>query len=169
MSGKSNPHKVRHFNRHYFELKKHWKNYLFQSLFATLTMLIVLIFMTLHNEVVAASIGSSAFVVFAMPRSVPARARNVIGGQIIGMATGAFGHYLCTALPYPDIIFYSVAVGLSIFIMVVVDMEHPPASGTALGVAITSFSWTVGLGVIISVVFLSLVRHFFRRYIRDLV
>jgi len=45
--------------------------------------------------------------------------------------------------------------------MVVVDTEHPPASGTALGVAITGFSLNAVIAVITSVIILSLVHRFF--------
>jgi len=53
--------------------------------------------------------------------------------------------------------------------MVVTDTEHPPASGTALGVAVTGFSWNVAVAVVTAVVVLSLVHHFFKSSIRDLV
>lgn len=161
------------FRQGYVQMREefftHWKHYVFQSMFATAVMIIVLIFMTLHNAVVAASVGSSAFVVFAMPNSIPARPRNVIGGQIIGMLCGLLGNFIAHCTPAPVILGYAVAVGLSIFIMVVVDAEHPAASGTALGVAITSFSWNVAAGVVTAVIILSLVRRFMRSYIYDLV
>ena len=151
------------------EFLQHWKHYVFQSLFFTFLMFIVLVFLTLENAVVAASVGSSAFVVFAMPNSVPAKPRNLIGGQIVGMACGALGSFLAVIMPGSSLLFYSVAVGLSIFIMVVTDTEHPPASGTALGVAISSFSWNVALGVITACIFLSVVHVAARKHIRDLV
>ncbi|MCK5147964.1 HPP family protein [bacterium] len=151
------------------EFLMHWKAYVFQSMFATIVMFLVLLFLTLQNAVVAASVGSSAFVVFAMPDSIPARARNVIGGQIIGMLCGLLGYVIANSTQAPEYLGYAIAVGLSIFIMVVVDMEHPPASGTALGIAITSTNWNISLGVIAAVVLLSLTKKIFRKYIRDLV
>ena len=63
---------------------------------------------------------------------------------------------------------YSLAVGLSIFIMVITDTEHPPASGTALGVAINGFSAKVLVALIASVIALSLIHHFFKGYLKDL-
>jgi CBS-domain-containing membrane protein len=59
---------------------------------------------------------------------------------------------------------YSVAVGLSFFTMVVTRTEHPPASGTALGVAIAGFSLGAAIAVVTSVVMLSLVHHFLGHY-----
>jgi len=63
---------------------------------------------------------------------------------------------------------YSLAVGTTIFTMVVIDVEHPPAAGTALGVAITGISLDVFIAVNMSIILLSLIRKFFKPYIRDL-
>lgn len=150
------------------ELRLYWKNYVFQSLFATLAIFIVLLTLSLQEAVIIASIGATTFIVFAMPKSITAKPRNVIGGHIVGLISGS----LCALIPHPlfihSIMVYSLAVGFSIFIMVITDTEHPPASGTALGVAIHGFSLGVTITVIISVVILSLIHHLFKRYLRDL-
>lgn len=107
--------------------------------------------------------------IFAMPKSVMARPQNVIGGNLVGLASGS----LCALIPKPvyevSLLVYAVAVGISIFIMVVIDTEHPPASGLALGMAISGFSWSVGIVVVTTIVVLSLVHHFFKSMIHDLV
>jgi len=145
-----------------------WKNYLFQSLLATVTTFIVLLFLSMEHAVVIASIGATAFIVFAMPRSIAAKPRNVIGGYLVGLLCGS----LSALIPQPSllhsIVAYSLAVGLSIFIMVVADVEHPPASGAALGVAITGPHLGVILAVITSAVILALAHHFLRPFLRDL-
>lgn len=150
------------------ELRLFWKHYVFQSLFATLTLFIVLLLLQLEHPVKIASIGSSAFIVFAMPRSITANPRNVIGGHLSGLICGS----LCALIPHTDTLYaalvYSLAVGLSIFTMVVVDTEHPPASGTALGFAITGFSMEAAIAVMASSVALSLVHRFFRMRLKDL-
>jgi len=150
------------------ELRLFWKHYVFQSLFATLTLFVVLLSLQLEHPVKIASIGSSAFIVFAMPRSITAKPRNVIGGHVVGLVCGS----LCAMIPHATLfhsaVVYSLAVGLSIFIMVVIDTEHPPASGTALGFAITGFSIEAAAAVIICAVLLSFVRRFFRDYLKDL-
>lgn len=55
------------------------------------------------------------------------------------------------------------------FIMVVIDTEHPPAAGTALGIAISGFSFNVIATLVLSALVLSLIHHFFRRNLKDLV
>jgi len=136
---------------------------------ATGAMTLVLFFLTLENAVVVASIGATSFIIFAMPNSITAKPRNVVGGQLTGLISGALCSILMGLLPLHPIFIYSVAVGISIFIMVVIDMEHPPAAGTALGVTMTGFSWSIVLAVLTSVGILALIHHFFKRHIRDLV
>lgn len=150
------------------ELRLFWKNYVFQSFFATLAMFIVLLFLNLQHVVIIASIGATTFIVFAMPNYITAKPRNVIGGHLVGLLSGS----LCALIPHQSFIYsilvYSLAVGLSIFLMVVIDTEHPPASGTALSIAITGFSLSTAIFVITSTVVLSLIHHFFKPYLKDL-
>jgi len=150
------------------EFRLFWKNYIFQSLLAALTTFIVLLLLSMEHAVIIASIGATAFIVFAMPTSITAKPGNVIGGHVVGLLCGS----LCALIPQPSplhsIIVYSLAVGLSFFIMVTVNVEHPPASGTALGVAITGFSWNATIAVITSAVVLSLAHHSLRPFLRDI-
>ncbi len=150
------------------EFRQHWKNYVLQSILATFAVFIVLYFLSLQHAVIIASIGATTFIIFAMPDSITAQPRNVIGGQVVGLFFG----FLFSLIPHSSllssIIVYSLAVGASIFTMVVIDMEHPPAAGTALGVAITGISMDVFFAVSISIVLLSVIHVLFKPYIRDL-
>ena len=145
-----------------------WKNYIYQSFYATIIIFIILLLLDSENAVVIASIGSSAFIIFTMPRNISARPRRLIGGHIVGLITGS----LCALIPHSStlasISVFALAVGISIFLMVALDFEHPPASGTALGVAMTCFSVSVMLAVITSSIVLSLAHHFARRFLKDL-
>ena len=150
------------------EFNKLWKNYLYQSFLATVVVLIVFLLLTAEHAVVIASIGATAFIVFTMPRNITAKPRRVIGGHLVGLFSGS----LCSLIPHSSIlaavIVYSVAVGISILLMVALDVEHPPASGTALGIAITGFSPSVMLAVLTSSIILSLAHHFLKRFLKDL-
>ncbi len=150
------------------EFKLYWKSYIFQSFLATLTTFLVLLALSVKHAVIVASIGSTAFIIFVTPEKKIARARNVIGGHLIGLITGS----LCALIPHllflHSIIIYSLAVGFSILIMVITDTKHPPASGTALGVAISAFSLDVIITVIVSTIILSLVHYFLRPFLKDL-
>jgi len=150
------------------EWRQFWRYYVLQSILATLSVFIVLYFLSLQNAVIIASIGATAFIVFAMPDNITAQARNVIGGQLVGLLYG----FLFSLIPQPaliySIIIYSLAVGATIFTMVVTDTEHPPAAGTALGVAMTGISLDVFIAVIISIILLSLIHRFFKSHMKDL-
>ncbi len=145
-----------------------WKQYIYQSLLAAIVVFIVLLILTINNAVVIASIGATAFIIFTMPRNVTARPRRVIGGHMVGLFSGS----LCALIPHSSTLssvsVYALAVGISICLMVALDFEHPPASGTALGVAITGFSPGVMLAVIISSLVLSTAHHFSKKFLKDL-
>jgi len=151
------------------ELRLFWKNYVFQSLLATLVIFIVLLSLSMRDDAaIIASIGATTFIVFTMPDYITAKPRNVIGGHLVGLACGSLGalvphHSLVTAASL-----CALAVGLSIFIMVVTDTEHAPAAGTALGVAIKGFSLNVTIAVLASAVILSLIRRLAKHRLKDL-
>lgn len=159
---------TRSATRRFNEFRRYWKNYVFQCLLATFVVFIVLLALSLRNAVIIASIGATAFIIFAMPDMVTAKPRNVIGGHITGLIVGS----LCFLIPHSSVFFaalsYSLAVGLSIFIMVVIDTEHPPAAATALGFAISGFSFNTATALVLSIAVLSFVHFFFKDRLRDL-
>lgn len=150
------------------EFRRHWKHYVLQSLLATVAIFIVIYFLSTQHAVIIASLGATTFIVFAMQDSVTAKTRNIIGGHIVGLFCG----FLCSIIPHPSVLYsaliYSLAVGLSMFIMVVTDTEHPPAAGTALGVAMTGITLPVLVVVLVSIVILSIIHHLLRPFLRDL-
>ncbi len=154
------------------EFKLHWKNYVIQSLCATFAVYLLILFLTLQDAIVVASIGATTFVVFAMPNSISAQPKNLIGGYLVGLGCGL----LCLLIPKPQFLDPSIAnsfiaasaIGLSIFVMVVTDTEHPAASGLALAVAMNGFSWRVVIAAIISALALSFIHVCFKRFLRDL-
>jgi CBS-domain-containing membrane protein len=151
------------------ELKLYWKNYVLQSLAASGSIFVVFLILTTEDAVIIASIGATAFIIFAMPESITAKPRNVIGGHITGIIVGTLSALIPHQQTLASVAVYSIAVGVSMFIMVVIDTEHPPAAGTALGIAISGFSLNVTAILILSTLALSLIHHFFRRHLKDLV
>jgi CBS-domain-containing membrane protein len=145
-----------------------WKSYVWQSCLAALTIFLVLFFLNLEHAVVIAAIGATAFIVFAMPDDVTAKSKNIIGGHLVGFFAGS----LCALIPQPSpwcsMMAYALVVGLSIFIMVVIDTEHPPAA-TALGLGIMGFSLNAAIAVVTSVVLLALAHHFLKPFLKNLV
>ena len=150
------------------EFRQHWKNYVFQSLLATLVLLLALWVMKTNQRVLVASLGATAFIVFALPNSLTARPRNVFGGHVIGLLCGVLANWLAVSDSPYVIIVYAAAVGITMFVMVVFDLEHPPAAGTALGIAILGAGEGAILSVLTGAALLALAHYLLRRWLRDL-
>jgi CBS-domain-containing membrane protein len=108
-------------------------------------------------------------IVFAMPQSETATARRLVGGHAIGLFCGTVAALLPHAAPCATPALYAAAVGASIFLMVVLDCEHPPAAGTALGIAITGCNLELAMTVLASVAVLSAFHSLLGRHLRNLV
>ena len=151
------------------EFKQHWRAYVFQSLLATAVIVPLLIYLNAVGMVITASVGATAFIVFAMPQSVVAQPRNVVGGQLTGLACGVLCAFVPQlAAPYDVIVPAAAAVGLSMFVMVVIDTEHPPAAGTALGLVTEGLKWDPVIAVVAGALVLAAAHHFLKKYLRDL-
>ncbi|HIJ70952.1 MAG TPA: HPP family protein [Planctomycetes bacterium] len=147
------------------KFKRLWKHYIFQSLLASLSILVLVLTVGENKVVIIASMAATAFICFAMPTSVSAQTKNVIGGHIAGLVCGAL--LTLTALPYYAE--FPLAVGLTILLMVALDFEHAPAAGTALAVTINEVTLTVAVIVIISAILLTQCRYYARNILKDLI
>lgn len=152
-------------------------SYVYQSLLAVLVLEVILYLLdvTTHAAIVAA-LGASIFIVFAMPHSVTARPRNVIGGHLMGILAGMLCSFPMGVLsrlgPVHQEMLYitlcSLSVGLAILGMVLSDTGHPPAAGTALGIAAHSWNWRIIAFVLVSAILLSLAGWMLRPRLQDL-
>ncbi|HEX77863.1 MAG TPA: HPP family protein [Dehalococcoidia bacterium] len=155
-------------------------SYLGQSLLAIITLVVVLYFLdVVAHAVIVAALGSTAFIVFAAPRSRAAQTRSVIGGHLVGTGLGVACSYLLRLGPvaswsayshFPLILMAAISVGLSIFVMVITDTKHAPAAGTALGLVVQNWQYTTIIFIMACAGALSLVRYLLvrRRWIRNL-
>jgi len=75
------------------------------------------------------SFGATAVLVFGIPLSPYAQPRNMIGGQIIAASVGVAVFQL---MPSPVYFSAALAVSLTIALMHLSRMLHPPAGATAL-------------------------------------
>jgi CBS-domain-containing membrane protein len=147
------------------KFKKLWKYYVLQSLLAAAALAVLVLVLGKEKMVIISAMGATSFIVFAMPKAASAQTRNVIGGHLVGLASGAV--FYLTALPY--FLEYPFAVALAIFLMVALDVEHPPAAGTALAVVINEVSRDAFITIMVSTVVLSQCRYYLRHYLKDLV
>jgi len=155
------------------------RSYIVQSLLAVIAVAIILYFIEiLTHAVIIAALGASTFIVFAMPNSVTAQPRRLIGGHAVGLICGTICYYAFLtgylgrlALNWELITWLAcaLAVGLSIFVMTITNTEHPPASATALSVVIYGWSFKLTIFVLAGAIGLAIARKLLGSRLKDLV
>ncbi|MFO8078620.1 MAG: HPP family protein [Thermoplasmatota archaeon] len=162
------------------KVRKNLFNYLFQCALATVILLWALLFLDVLTEtVLIASLGATAFIVFAMPKSYSSSPRRLIGGYSIGITVGLLCYYLGTLFidfsllasvtnHSSPIFFAALAVGLSIFFMTITDTEHAPAAGISLGLVINQWSVSSLMFIIVVMIAMILVQRLLHSFLINL-
>ena len=155
------------------------KRYIIQSLLAVVTVGIILYFVeVLTHAAIVAALGASTFIVFAMPHSITAQPRRLIGGHIIGLVCGSLCYYAFVTGPLGELATHwefvlwfacALSVGLSIFLMTITNTEHPPAAATALGIVTHGWSYQIVIFVLACAISLSVARRLLGFRLKDLV
>ena len=155
------------------------KSYIIQSLLAIAITAIILYFVeVLTHAAIVAALGASTFIVFAMPHSITAQPRRLVGGHIIGIVCGSLCYYIFLTGPLGEltanwefILWFACAlsVGLSIFIMTITNTEHPPAAATALGIVAHGWSYQIVIFVLACAIGLAITRRLLGFHLKDLV
>jgi CBS-domain-containing membrane protein len=104
----------------------------------TIGMLTVLTYKTTLGLFIAASFGSSMVLLFGFPESLFAQPKNVFFGHLV---TALVGVFFVNFIPLPIYISIAGAVGMGIFLMIILDVVHPPAGGNPIMVIIGSASF----------------------------
>ena len=151
------------------KIPSYWKDYILQSSYAAITVFFITLVLS-KNPVIIASIGATAFIIFALPNNIAAEPKRIIGGHFLGFFIGS-----CFAIfPFIDILFfkavwYALSIGITILFMVVLDFEHPPAAGTALGMTLVGYSSSAAMAILISVILLAFIGYITKPFLKDLV
>lgn len=154
--------------RSFREFRIYWKAYLFQSAMASLVLLLILYFLSLEHVIIAASLGASIFIAFATPHSPFAHPRHILGGHLIGFLCGYILVVPTLLFPETTLVMYALSVGCSIFFMVALDAEHPPAAGTALWAVTQRASIQTGVILIVSLLLISAIHYRFKDRFKDI-
>jgi len=158
------------------------RHYMLQCALAGVAMALVLAAVApLTNVAVVASLGASAFIVFALPHVRSSAPRFLIGGYAIAVIVGSLCLWVRwhTPLPQqfgripdlPGVLFGAAAVAATMFTMVITNSEHPPAAGVALGFVLLEsdqWNWITPTAVMAGVVALCAVKHLLRRFLKNL-
>ncbi len=152
--------------------KKNKGHYIFQCFLATLVLGVV--FSSLNyffNTALLASLGATSFIVFTIPFKELSKPRYVIGGYTVGTIMGIVAWYFYGLLHYNSMYFgilLGLSVGFSMFFMVVLDFEHPPAAGIPLAIMGTGeYGHNIAVGFIAIFLILT-IRRLLKRFLIDL-
>jgi CBS-domain-containing membrane protein len=104
----------------------------------TIGVLTVLTYKTTLGLFIAASFGSSVVLLFGFPESPFAQPKNVFFGHLV---TALVGVFFVNFILLPIYISIAGAVGIGIFLMIILDVVHPPAGGNPIMVIIGSASF----------------------------
>ena len=121
----------------------------------TIGCLTLLTYKTEFGLFLVASFGSTMVLLFGYPESPFAQPKNIFFGHLV---TALVGVIFFNFLPLPIFISIPLAVGVAIFLMIILGVTHPPAGGNPIIVIIgsASFDYIINpiiIGTIIVLVF----------------
>jgi len=104
----------------------------------TIGILTILTYKSALGLFLAGSFGSSMVLLFGFPENQFAQPKNVFFGHLI---TALVGVIFVNLIPLPIYISIALAVGIGIFLMIFLNVVHPPAGGNPVIVIIGSVSY----------------------------
>jgi CBS-domain-containing membrane protein len=128
----------------------------------TIGVLTILTYKSTLGYFLAASFGSSMVLLFGFPESPFAQPKNVFFGHLL---TALVGVIFVNYISLPIYINIALAVGVGIFLMILLNVVHPPAGGNPIIVIIGSVSYEylinpIIYGCIIILLFAILINKF---------
>ena len=130
------------------KIKENFYRALFAFLFSVVTIgtLSFLEIETPYGLFLAGSFGSSMVLLFGYPESPFAQPKNVFFGHFI---TSLVGVLVLEFLPIDQFLQIAIAVGLGIFVMILLGVTHPPAGGNPIVIILGAYSYNFLLNPII--------------------
>ena len=104
----------------------------------TIGVLTVLTYKSTLGYFIAGSFGSSMVLLFGFPESPFAQPKNVFFGHL---CTALVGVIFVNLVPLPIYINIALGVGAGVFLMILLNIVHPPAGGNPIMVIIGSASY----------------------------
>ena len=129
-------------------IKKNLKRAIQAFIFSIITIgtISYLSFETPYGLFLSGSFGSSMVLLFGYPESPFAQPKNVFFGHFI---TSLVGVIVFQFVPLDQYIQIALSVALGIFLMIILDVTHPPAGGNPIIVILTASSYDFLLNPII--------------------
>jgi len=167
------------------KIKGHKANLIWQPLICMLLVLCSFVLLggltqvNVFGVIGFASIGSSSFIAFISPFSKAAQNKRMIGGYVVSAVVGLLFTYLAITLfggldglddlfPYAHDLYAALAMGLAMLIMVLLNVDHPPAVGFTL--ALIAKGWTVKplMAIIFMLLVTTLLKNLLKPFLVDL-
>ena len=104
----------------------------------TIGILTILTYKSALGLFLAGSFGSSMVLLFGFPENPFAQPKNVFFGHLI---TALVGVVFVNLITLPIYISIALAVGVGVFLMILLNIVHPPAGGNPIMVIIGSVSY----------------------------
>lgn len=150
------------------------RHYLLQGLltFVILGGVLAILHGIAGSVLLAASLASTAFLVFARPHSPESKARNIVGGHVVAVCFGAVFALIAAKFnvgEYMGFTLGALAVGMALIVMTITDTEHAPAAGVALGMTVAHADMLIMASTTLAgAILLTLARVVFQKYLYDL-
>ena len=145
-------------------IKKNLKRAIHAFIFSVITIgtISFLSFETPYGLFLAGSFGSSMVLLFGYPESPFAQPKNVFFGHFL---TSLVGILVFQLVPLDQYIQIAFAVALGIFVMIILDVTHPPAGGNPIIVILAAGSYDfllnpIILGSLIIIIYAILLNRF---------
>jgi len=121
-------------------IKENFNRALYAFIFSIITIgtLSFLSFETSYGLFLAGSFGSSMVLLFGYPESPFAQPKNVFFGHFV---TSLVGILILKFLPLDQFLQIAIAVGLGIFLMILLSVPHPPAGGNLIVIILGAASY----------------------------
>ncbi|MDP1574444.1 MAG: HPP family protein [Coxiellaceae bacterium] len=163
-----------------FQKKPTFLNYVIQITFIFLFNIVVLqLFRMIDTSSVIWAVGSgslaaSSCIVFAKPSAVSAHPLRLLAAYCLAILSGTLLHFIGTVVCAHAAqcaimtVFAGLAVCIALISMFLLRLEHPPALGMALVLALELQDYDASLIVLLAVAILVIFRFLFGSFLRDL-
>jgi hypothetical protein len=131
----------------------------------------------------SSSLASSAYLVFSQPRCSSSNELHLLGGYFIAIVCGLLVRHLAVGVmqhwqlpswlviahdPHMFWMSGSIAVGITMVLMLIFHLEHPPAAGLSLVLVIEQRSYEIVAVMFLLVVLLAGIQMLFKRRLCNL-
>ena len=139
------------------------------AIFAFIFMILILTLFKIE-AIHFGALGSSVFAALCFPTLQTSQTRHLIGSYAIAIFIGMLCSYLNSIptinnLSWNIALLGSLSVGITIGVLILLSLEHPPSAGVALGFIITRWDWQAPIILFGSIIFLALYRWIITKYL----